>query len=677
MNQSQSILVVDDDPGIRSLLTERLTLSQYQVTVVENGVEAVKWVKTKKFDLVICDLQMPKMDGIATLTEIKAIDPDLDVIIMTGGGTIETAVEAMKRGALDFILKPFDNPHMLHKIEQALEKTELKTLIGLYESSRLLFSTVDVTEILHRSIDLIRKVFQADEGSIMLMGTDQQLHIAASNGLKSDLIKNVYVAVGERIAGKAVQLRKEFLLHEGLENYPEFKDLPSNPKIKSSIVCPMIVKDKVIGVLCLNRTLNPLFFTNTNLQNATIFASQLAQAVYNADLYKDLQAKVHELEKTHQELQQAQDQLVQSEKLASVGRLVAGIAHEINNPMTAILGFSQLLLEQPLPESIAPHLKVIHKEAERCRKIVSDLLAFSRRRKPVFNSVSVENILDKALLSLEAEMSRLKIEVKKSNEAPLIKVQADSHQLEDVFKHLLSNACYALEKKNGPRKISITIFSKNQNLLISFEDNGVGISDADLKKIFDPFFTTREVGEGAGLGLSLSYGVLQEHGGLLTAQSELGKGSAFTVILPLDLSAQPAISEPQKPQLAAKNGHQVLIVDDESSIVQLMTSMLETKNIQVVTCSNGEQALEKMKAQDFDLIVCDYRMPKMGGRVLYEKTRQIRPDLISKFLFITGFAGGEDDGNFLEKNKIPYLLKPFSHQSLMEAIENRLAVAKP
>ncbi|MBI3307677.1 MAG: response regulator, partial [Candidatus Omnitrophica bacterium] len=289
------ILVVDDELGMRDLLSLELKGQGYQVSVAENGKEATEIIRKQKFDLVISDLSMPQMDGITLLQNIKEVDPELEVIMATGHGTIESAVKAMKNGAYDFILKPFNLDELSLLIEKALEKKKLKTLLALSEASQAVFSTIELDRLLEVIMAMLQKVLGADECSIMLLNEKNKLAIVASHGLSSEIAQHTQLEIGERVAGAVAKERRARLLIDGLENYPEFSGVESNKRVKSSIICPLLSQGELLGVLNISRTNQGNNFNWNDLQSTIIFASQAASAIQNAKLYQNLKKANQEI----------------------------------------------------------------------------------------------------------------------------------------------------------------------------------------------------------------------------------------------------------------------------------------------------------------------------------------------------------------------------------------------
>lgn len=663
------ILVVDDELGMREMLQLELGSQGYQVAVASNGKEALEQIRGQKFDLVISDLKMPQMDGMTLLGEIKGRDPKIEVIIATGYGTVESAVTAIKKGAYDFILKPFNLEELNMLIERVLEKKEFKTLVALYEASQAIFSTMELNKLLELMMDMSLTVLGADEGSIMLLDAKKKLTIAASRGLSDEIARQIHLDIGEGVAGLVAKEKRGRLLIGGLDKYPEFKGLSGSPRILSSIVCPLLNQSELLGVLNLNRTKTRENFTVANLQAASVFASQATLAIQNAKLYSTLQD-------AYQKLEKAQSELIQSEKLASIGRIVAGVAHELNNPLTSVIGYSQLISESRDLEEIQKQIPIIASQARRCSNIVKDLLLFSRCQKLDYERIDPCLLMEELLQGISLELKKRDIVIKKDFPSNPAMFEGDSRLLKQVFFNILTNAYQALEEVTRDRQIEIRIKKDEECLEFSFKDNGPGIPQESIHKIFDPFYTTKEVGKGTGLGLSLSYGIVREHGGAMYAESIEGKETVFAVRLPLkarEKLAAKSVERPTDSRLKLPDGARVLLVEDEEPIRGLIMAILNGGRYKIDVAGDGLAALAKMKRQDYGIILCDYRMPKLDGAEVYKQALKFNPTLVNRFLFISGsteFMKNFD--SFFKGNRLSCLLKPFTKNELISAINSLL-----
>jgi two-component system NtrC family sensor kinase len=394
----------------------------------------------------------------------------------------------------------------------------------------------------------------------------------------------------------------------------------------------------------------------------------------------NLQTSRAELERAMQTVKATQTQLIQSEKLSAVGQFVAGVAHELNNPLTSVIGFSEILQEAETDENNRAHLDRISRSAQRCHKIVASLLSFARQHPPERKLVSLPAVADGVLELMAYELRTSNITVVKDYEADLPKTLADAHQLEQVFVNILGNARQAIEPSQREGRMVIRTRAVGATVAIEFEDNGPGIRPEHLPRIFDPFFTTKPVGKGTGLGLSLVYGIIQEHGGTISAQSELGRGTTFTISLPIATSAVMPLfalgpSASPFPKAAVAPSRRVLVVDDEEWILELAAELLRRDGYAVETAASGERALALLEHGRFDVIVSDWKMPGLNGVRFYEHLRAIDPLTAGRVLFMTGDVVSETFQNFLREHQLTCLAKPFAVGEFRATVARMIAAA--
>ena len=386
------------------------------------------------------------------------------------------------------------------------------------------------------------------------------------------------------------------------------------------------------------------------------------------------------LQSSRSQLETAQTQLLQSEKLSALGEFVAGIAHELNNPLAAVVGFSEMLKGENLNARCQHYSDMIFKAAQRCQRIVSLLLSFARpqqsERKPVRVNTLVESVLE--IVGYPLRTSNIELVTQLDPELPLI--LADGNQIQQVLLNILNNARQAIEENKQEGRIAITTTTFRDNVRIIIQDNGPGIPQEILPRIFNPFFTTKGVGKGTGLGLSLCYGIIKEHGGNITPASGKGEGATFTIDLPAveangARAEVPAPPAPEKIDLEEGAGKRVLVIDDEEPILNLVCENLGRHGYEVMVARHGEAGLKELNQNRFDVTFCDWKMPGLNGRQVYERLRTINPQLCRRMVFITGDIINEPMRQFLELEKVPCLTKPFALPELRAAIKTVLKAA--
>lgn len=377
------------------------------------------------------------------------------------------------------------------------------------------------------------------------------------------------------------------------------------------------------------------------------------------------------------ERKQLQEQLMQSEKMSAIGQLISGVAHELNNPLTGVLGFSQLLLmSQDLPESTLHSLETIHREAERAQKIVQNLLTFARQRKATKRKVLINEIVGQTLDLRAYEMRVSNIDVIRQFDPNCPPIYADDHQLQQVCMNIIINAEQAMLEAHGKGRLEVaTHWDEKKNIVqVRFKDDGPGIEEEYLSKLFDPFFTTKPVGKGTGLGLSISFGLIQEHGGQITAKSTKGQGATFMIDLPVMDATAIQSTSPQVRAGERKNvkAQRILVVDDEEAVVELVKKTLEDEGHDVEVAYDGDSALEKLEEDTFNAVISDVKMPGKSGLHIFQYCKEHKPELAGMFLFLTGDVGSTDLLCFIEEQKVPYLSKPFDIHDLVSRVNTML-----
>ena len=398
-----------------------------------------------------------------------------------------------------------------------------------------------------------------------------------------------------------------------------------------------------------------------------------AVAVAFNGMTDNLQASRADLEKAVGSLKTAQSQLVQSEKLSAVGQFVAGVAHELNNPLTSVIGFSDLLNHTDLDPKYKEYVDRISKSATRCHKIVNSLLGFSRQHEPERKPVQVNDLADAVIDIIGYDLRTSNITLLKEYQPDLPVILGDSHQLQQVVLNILSNARQALEAFRRDGQIILRTGRTNNQVWLRIKDNGPGISRENLTRIFDPFFTTKPEGKGTGLGLSLSYGIMQEHRGRIYAESQPGEGTEFVLELPVaEMAPEPSAlrSATATPRPLNNSRLHVLVIDDEESILHLVQEILSAEGNKVEIASSGVAALELIGKTSYDVIISDWKMPGLSGINLFQELLTKDPAAAKRMLFMTGDVIKESFQEFLQKHSRICLPKPFALR------EFHLAIAK-
>jgi len=364
-----------------------------------------------------------------------------------------------------------------------------------------------------------------------------------------------------------------------------------------------------------------------------------------------------------------------SSRLASVGEMAAGIAHEINNPLTGVIGFSQLLLDEDLPPDVKDQVKIIAEGSNQVKDIIKRMLTFARQAKPHKNSLNIHELIDNTLELRLYVFKTANIEIVKQYDNSLPWITVDPGQLQQVFMNILVNAEYSIKKARGQGRLTITTKKDDDFISIFFKDDGQGMSVEILSKLFHPFFTTKDPGEGTGLGLSLSHSIIIEHGGTIKAKSEPGQGATFIIKLPITPRAEASVvqaSVETSVKKASARKASILVIDDESAVRALIKRDLALNGHTVEEADKPAQALEKLERSKYDIILLDMRMPGMSGKELYAKIIGKWPEMAQHVIFITGDASDASTLQFFKEHNLPFITKPFDNYAIRREIDKIL-----
>jgi PAS domain S-box-containing protein len=403
----------------------------------------------------------------------------------------------------------------------------------------------------------------------------------------------------------------------------------------------------------------------------------VSSLVYAPIREHDVITRVLAISRDVTELRRAQSQLQQADKLAAMGQLVSGVAHEINNPAAIISGFAQTLMLDDLRPEQREIVEMVRDEAMRIGQITTNLLAFARMSGPERSLVDVNELVRRTHTLRAYHLHTLNVKVQLELDASEPRVWANVSELQQMLLNFLINAEQALEGFAGPRAIGLRTRADATEVRFECSDTGPGIA-ADIRtRIFDPFFTTKPEGVGTGLGLSICYGIVRGHGGRIWVESEPGHGATFVVALPLDLRSMPRPSGglPLPGPIGEELAVAVLVVDDEPGIRQATARFLNRSGMQVRAVSDGAEALRALRMQTFDVILCDVRMPGMNGRDFLIRLREQAPELVSTLIFATGDSLDADTAALLADAGAPSLVKPFDFDALERLVRDVAARA--
>ena len=397
-------------------------------------------------------------------------------------------------------------------------------------------SSLDLDEVLNSTVNKIIEILEPDNVRIYLLDeTGGTLNLAVHKGLSSKFVRKDHMKrrkAGDGLLGKAVLDGKAKVVDNYLRAEDPYVDSFIEEGLQSTAYIPFVSKGKPVGVMCVSSH-SEFKFSSDYVEFLMAIGNQIGLAVDNANLYENIK-------KAYQELSDAQEQVIRSEKLASLGKLAATISHEINNPLAAVLNYIRLMIKLIARDRFVPdklddilrYLTTMESETARCGEIVKNLLAFSRHSKTTFEEHNIEDIIDRTLILIDHDLEIKEIRLEKNIQPDLPKVKCDFKQIQQALLNLMSNASEAMTREG---MLTVTAdYSNCRNFLeVVISDRGCGISEEDRENIFEPFFTTKEEGKGVGLGLSVAYGIITRHNGFIEVESEPDKGSSFKVCLPI------------------------------------------------------------------------------------------------------------------------------------------------
>jgi PAS domain S-box-containing protein len=506
------VAIIDDEEGIRNVVSLTLKDAGYEVVTAPDGPSGVDLCREESPQIVITDIRLPQMDGIKVLERIKETDPEKEVIVISGFAEMEHAIRALQLDASDFIVKPINNDALLVALERAKER--FTTRKELHDYTALIEERwMDTAEELARVFNFQENLIESSIDGII--GCDREGTAITFNKSLSDMLGYSKDDVRGKMTfdqffpvGEAEQFKKDLYSADYGERNRLFL-YETHLLAKGGLKVPVQLSATVlfdgeeeVGFVCFFRDLREI--------------RRLEQQFAN------------------------QARLLHQDKMMSLGRLAASMVHEINNPLAGILNYVRLMikilkrdaLEKEQLQKFSKYLDVVESETGRCSKIVSNLLAFSRKSELEFTEIDVNELLEKCIMLSQHKLTLQNIEIRKEFAPDLPRIRGDFNQIQQCMINLMFNAADAMPD-GGTLTLRSAFNPTRARLTLEVRDTGCGITKEDLPEIFDPFYTTKAEGKGLGLGLSTVYGIIERHKGSITVDSDKGKGSVFTINLPM------------------------------------------------------------------------------------------------------------------------------------------------
>jgi PAS domain S-box-containing protein len=627
------VLLVEDLEDDALLLERSLRRAGYDITSerVDTAAALNAALDRRAWDIVIADYTLPEFNGLAALALVKERGLDVPFIIVSGSIGEDIAVGAMKAGALDYIMKN-NLSRLIPAVERELREVEVRRARKRAEES------------LQENYQLMQAVFE---------GTSDVIYVKDREGR--------YVMInsaGARVFGRSPE---EVIGKKDLELFsPE-------------TACPIMERDS--QVLASGKTQTHEGALTTLGEMRTYLATKAPWRDHQGNIIGiiGIARDITERKESEAQLQRQRDALYQSEKLATMGQLLAGVAHELNNPLSVVMGQAALLQQSIRSKRQAERAAKIVQAAERCARIVNNFLALARQRPPERHPVQLNAVVQEAveLLAYPLRVDSVEVVFALADEMPVLR--ADPHQLHQVVVNLVANAHQALREIGGVRRLTLAtgVEAGGGRVWLEVRDTGPGIAMELKGRIFEPFFTTKPPGVGTGLGLSLCQGIVEGHGGSIGVVPGAERGAAFRVELPVE-EPEWAVQPPVELTPPVVRGKRILVVDDEPGIAGVLAEVLQLDGHAVETVSNGEAALGKLTAGGYDLILSDIRMPELDGPGLYWEIERRDPHMLQRMIFLTGDTLSPATREFLEKTGVPCLSKPFALSDVREIVQHVL-----
>jgi PAS domain S-box-containing protein len=649
MARQIEILAVDDRPENLLALDGLLQEPWLRIVKAQSGNEALSLMLDHDFALVLLDVQMPEMDGFETATLMRSLTKtrDTPIIFVTAISKEDKHIfKGYESGAVDYLCKPFE-PEIL--------QSKVKVFCDLY--------------LAKMQAEMDRKLLETTLHSIGdgVIATD-------TTGL---------ITFINQTAAKLTGWAQHEAVGKDLHSIFQITDPEGNAlEIQIPAAAPDEEKEalKIEGCLA-SRTsfLLPIEYSSDSIigDNGQVLGLIMA--------FND----IHVRKEAEEEKANLQEQLRQAQKMEAIGTLAGGIAHDFNNILTPIVGYAELTMNDLAPDSgLRQNLAELLKASFRARDLVKQILTFSRQQEGTLTTMQLQPVLKEGLKLLRSTLPT-SIELQHNIGLDCGPAQVDPTQIHQVLLNLCTNAYHAMKGGGGVIKVEfVQVELKEEDLPVdrnssggkylklTVEDSGCGMDQDTMSKIFDPYFTTKEVGEGTGMGLSVVHGIVKKYQGFMEVESEVGKGSAFHVFLPVSTENQGPHEADNVSDLPVGNGH-ILLVDDEEQVLILIHKMLENFGYDVTMQGDSSKALEVFQADPmyYDMVITDHVMPGMTGRQLTEKILAIRPDI--PVVLLTGYGYGEldseDDAHakgFTDFIKKPVMMRDLIH-TVNRAFKNK------
>lgn len=653
MEGTVRIAIIDDEAGMRNSLSFLLEQEGFTVVTFEDGLQLLQAMSKTRFDLFLLDVCMPEMDGFQLLDRILESDTQAPVVMMTGQASTESAVRALKKGACDYLRKPFEHEDLVKTVQHVLQQKRLKS------ENKAILNRLAVSEKRYRYI---------------VQNSPDIIYTLDFDGTFTFVNEAVERVLGYR-PESLIGTRFEHLIHpDDVEKSRWlFEERRSGERGAAGIE---------IRLMCHE---NPQTFRHCLIKHLTVTSEPSDNPTASDNPTGKENRCIYGVGRDVSYRRQLEIQLREAQKMEAIGTLAGGIAHDFNNLLMCIQGYTSLMLSHMDPgNSFYDKLLNVERNVQLGAELTGQLLGFARSGKYHVRPIDINELVKRT-----AEMfgrTKKEVIIHQRLQEDLWAALADEGQIEQVLLNLYVNAWQAmsgggeiyLDTENEPlfdEGLGQIGLKSGNYVKISITDTGTGIDEEIQERIFEPFFTTKERGRGTGLGLASAYGILKNHRGAIKVFSKKGEGSTFVIYLPM---TEEAIEKRAEPTGEIQAGYEtVLLVDDEDNIIQVAKEMLERMGYEVLVARNGNEALDMVKdnPQKVDLLILDMIMPGLSGGKTFDKVREIRGDL--KVLLSSGYSINGEAEEILQRGCDGFIQKPYTMNELSKKITHILTATGP
>jgi PAS domain S-box-containing protein len=635
MVSTPHVLIVDDEVHICTSLKILLSRQGYEISTATSGAEAIEIMGQNKFDLVLLDMMIPDMSGFQIMDHISSKNYDFLIIVITGNATIESAVKALKKGAFDYLKKPFEHEELLNRVGNALKQKRLSHEKNLINGK------------LKRTEESYQSLVQNSPDLIYILDNENNFTFA-----------NITF---EKLLGYP----PDHLIGRPFESIVNEQD---RFKAKS------LLAENNSGASSHNSEL--WLQVNENRNKKRLFEISHALIKYETDDGSVTGYRIHGAARDITYRKQLEDQLLHAKKMEAIGTLASGLAHDYNNILTNILGYTSLIQMQVNPDApFHSKLKGIEQCVDNGAKLTRQLLDFAGNSPTDLVPVNINHLIQRTSHMYGRTNKGILIET--VYHPKVWTVEVNESQIEQILLNLLINAGHAMPKGgtiyiitenvviNDNHQI-MPVASQGSYIKITVRDTGIGMTEETQQRIFEPFFTTKEAGKGTGLGLSSAYSNIKKHGGSITVSSQLGEGTVFSIFLP---SSEKSVEvKKEASPMARKGSGTILLVDDEEETAIIGKEILESLGYNVLTAGNGYDGVELFKENkdSINLTIIDLIMPRMRGGELFDRLKKIDPE--SKILLASGCNINDEAQEILQRGCDGFIQKPFGAQKLSQKL---------